>query len=278
MAVVWLILKIILWVLLGLLALVLLVLVLPITAYLEYSAVGGFKAAVGTLGLRFPVYPAKEKKKKRPEKKTENAQEETAPLEPQQAAEPEPLTRTAPQLPKATEARTEPPKIKQTVQPEAKAPKKTAAPKPQKQASAAKQPPKRKERDMPSRLLSILSTVKELIGIAGGALRRLLAGIWIHRICIVLPVHKGDAAETAIQTGRIHSAAGASLGVLQNFLHLSFKQYQIEPDYTGERQDEAFFSCKITSSLIIMLIVAVWALPKVLKVLKNSELEILPGR
>lgn len=277
MAVVWLILKIILWILAGLLALVLLVLILPITAHLEYSAAQGFKAAVGILGLRFRVYPPKEsKKKEKSQTKTASVQTDAVSPEPPSAAEPQPAHTSTVQVPQPEPQKPQPLREEIPIQ-EKTLPKETRqAPAPQ--PKPRKQPKTKKEPGTAQKLLSMLSMAKELIGIAGGAIRRLLKGIWIHQIRILLPIHKGDAAETAIQTGRIHAAAGASLGVLRNFLNLSFKQYQIEPDYTGERQDEAFFSCKITSSLIIMIIVAVWALPKILKTVNNSDFKILPGR
>lgn len=103
-------------------------------------------------------------------------------------------------------------------------------------------------------------TLKSLAATAGGAVRRALAGLRVHHIRVYLPVHGEDAASTALSVGRIHAALGASFGVLNNFLRLEFEQLTIEPDYTGENEGKAFFSCKITTHLLIMLVVGVWAL------------------
>lgn len=274
MAVVWLILKILLWILLGILGLVLLVLILPITADLKYSAADGFSAAVGTLGLRYPVFPLKESKKKTGAEKQGKKEEAKAifdevpgPETPKEETEP-PKQKSLPKEAQFAEDRKSEKSVKQK-------PAVQQHPQPQAQRKAQAEE-KKAERD----LHGMLHMAVELVSIAGRAMRIILSGLWIHQIRLYLPIYAGDAAQTAIRVGKIHAGAGAGLGFLNRFLHLSFKQYEIVPDYTGERENQGFFSCKITSSLIIMVIAAVWALPKVLKVLKNPKIQAgaLPGR
>lgn len=272
MAIVWLILKIILWIVLCLLGLIFILLILPITANLEYSKKEGFSLSVGVWRLQYPIFPEKEKKQEKQEAEPAASAKEERPKETLLVTQKEPA-----QKPKEQPAK-QPQNPAERKQPAAKAepsaaqsaPKQEPAkpPKSEAKSSEAKsvEPPQRKpEKD----LHRLLHTAAQAVSLAGGVVRRLLAGIWIHSIRVHLPIYAGDASETAIRVGRIYAAAGASLGVLKNFLHLSFKQYEIIPDYTNEKAEEAFFSCKITSALIIMVVVGVWALPKAFQIFKE---------
>ena len=98
-----------------------------------------------------------------------------------------------------------------------------------------------------------------LVSTAGGAVRRLLAGLTVHGVKAFLPVHKDTAADTALAVGRVWTAVGAGLGVLQNFIRIRPGEITVLPDYTGSEERNASFSCKITGCLFIMVSVGIWA-------------------
>lgn len=245
MAVVWLILKGIGWILLVLLALLVIALLVPVTAELCYEQ-GSFTAALRVLLVRVRLYPRPEKKKqalKKPKKKAKTVklvQSKTEPPKP--TAQPEKAAEPAVRQPQPEQKSAQPPK------PQADGSKKQA----QKKAAAKSAPEKT--------LRQTLDWVLHWARTGGEILRRLLAGFKIHHIRICLPVQRDTAAATAIAVGAVHAGLGASFGALQNFFDLRMEQLVIEPDYTGEHQGQEHFSCKITSHLIIMVITGVWAL------------------
>ena len=65
--------------------------------------------------------------------------------------------------------------------------------------------------------------------------------------------------DTALAVGRIWAAVGAGLGALQNFIRIRPGQITVQPDYTGDEERKASFSCKITGCLFIMVSVGIWA-------------------
>lgn len=103
------------------------------------------------------------------------------------------------------------------------------------------------------RLLEIAST-------AGGAARRILAGLRVRHIRVYWPVQGRDAADTAILYGRVCGGISGALGVLNNLLRLEFDELRPEADFTGEHQGQEHFSCKITGQLFIMVSAALYAL------------------
>lgn len=252
MAVAWLILKGIGWLLLVILALLIAALLVPVTAELCYEQ-GKFTAALRVLAVRVKLYPrpekpAKPKKKKKPRKR-KKGKPAAAQSQPAQTVMKATEKKTVePAAPPAQKAQTEGPESKKA------APQPAARP-PQKKAGKA-QPQPQPEKTLQEIVDWVLSWVRT----GGQILRRLLEGFKIHHIQIYLPVHRETAASTALAVGAVHAGLGASFGMLQNFLDLRMEQLVIEPDYTGEHQGQEHFSCKITSHLIIMVITGVWAL------------------
>lgn len=250
MAVAWLILKGIGWLLLVILALLIAALLVPVTAELCYEQ-GKFTAALRVLAVRVKLYPrpekpAKPKKKKKPRKR-KKGKPAAAQSQPAQTVMKATEKKTVePAAPPAQKAQTEGPESKKA------APQPAARP-PQKKAGKAQPQPEKTLQETVDWVLSWVRT-------GGQILRRLLEGLKIHHIRIYLPVHRETAASTALAVGAVHAGLGASFGMLQNFLDLRMEQLVIEPDYTGEHQGQEHFSCKITSHLIIMVITGVWAL------------------
>lgn len=270
MAVLWLILKGIGWVLLVLLALLIAALLVPVTAELCYEK-GQFSAALRVLAVRVKLYPRpekpekpkKQKKPRRPKKAKpvtkKPAVQIAAKSETQETAAPAEEAATAGQA-SAHKPQAEVSEQKQTApQPAARQTGKATARPPQQKAGKAQ--PKQAAAQKPEKTLQeTLDWVLAWVRTGGQILRRLLEGFKIHHIQIYLPVHGETAASTALAVGAVHAGLGASFGMLQNFLDLRMEQLVIEPDYTGEHQGREHFSCKITSHLIIMVITGVWAL------------------
>lgn len=240
MAALWLIVRILLWVLAVLLGLVVLALFVPITAELQADETG-FAAWLRVLFVRIKLYPRPEKEEKpRPEKRKK---EKKAPPAPAEKVPAQTVQQAAPE---------NAPQAKETPAPKAEAP---AGPAPQKQAKAA-QP---QSASLADKLPKDLDRTLALVTTTGGAVRRLLAGLTVHGIKAFLPVHKETAADTALAVGRIWAAVGAGLGALQNFIRIRPGEITVQPDYTGDEERNASFSCKITGCLFIMVSVGIWA-------------------
>ena len=267
MAVLWLILKGIGWVLLVLLALLIAALLVPVTAELCYER-GKFTAALRVLAVRVKLYPRpekpkKQKKSRRPKKAKPAAKKPAA----RSAVKPKTEPTAAPAQPQGEpeeipeqKAQAEMPGQKQAApQPAARQTGKSTAQPPQQKAGKAQ--PKQAALQNPEKTLQeTLDWVLTWVRTGGQILRRLLEGFKIHHIQIYLPVHGETAASTALAVGAVYAGLGASFGMLQNFLDLRMEQLVVEPDYTGEHRGQEHFSCKITSHLIIMVVTGVWAL------------------
>lgn len=249
MAALWLIVRILLWVLAVLLGLVVLALFVPITAELRADETG-FAAWLRVLFVRIKLYPRPEKEEKpRPEKR-KRKKEKTPPPAPKE--QPAPEAGSAPGLSARQAApESEPPAQEEPAQKAAPAP----GPAPEKQAKAAQA----KSPSLADKLPKDLDRTLALVSTAGGAVRRLLAGLTVHSVNAFLPVHKDSAADTALAVGRVWAAVGAGLGALQNFIRIRPGQITVQPDYTGDEERKASFSCKITGCLFIMVSVGIWA-------------------
>lgn len=240
MAALWLIVRILLWVLAVLLGLVVLALFVPITAELRVDETG-FAAWLRVLFVRIKLYPRPEKEEKpRPEKR-KRKKEKTPSSAPAEKAPEQTVRQAAPE--------SEPPVQEEPAQ------KEEPAPASEKQAKAAQA----KSSSLADKLPKDLDRTLALVSTAGGAVRRLLAGLTVHDVKAFLPVHKDSAADTALAVGRIWAAVGAGLGALQNFIRIRPGEITVQPDYTGDEERKASFSCKITGCLFIMVSVGIWA-------------------
>lgn len=281
MAVIWFIVKCILWLLAAVLGLVAFVLLVPVTAEVCYEK-GEFTAAVRVLLFHFRVYPWPEKQGKKQDgfwqrrktkasiKKQKKVPKKQTQQEPPKVTEQLPETIKAnPQQLAETDIQQSTPLVEESHQKveseQKKQPEQTNAQEPAK--IPEKTPPKRKEPVSESgrTFLQSIDKIKILVSTAGTVIRRILAGFRIHHIRIVLPVHMSDAAETALAVGYIHAGLHTSLGVLNNFFNLQFKQLVVIPDYHNEYEGKEHFSCKITTHLIIMVVIAIWALVRLKK-------------
>ena len=242
MAALWLIVRVLLWVLAVLLGLVVLALFLPLTAELRADETG-FAAWLRVLFVRIKLYPRPEKEEKpRPETRKRKKAKKASPAPAEKAPE---------QTVRQTAHESEPP-AKESSAPKAEP---APGPAPEKKAKSSKTP----SPSLADKLPKDLDRTLALVSTAGGAVRRLLAGLTVHDVKAFLPVHRESAADTALAVGTVWAAVGAGLGALQNFIRVRPGQITAQPDYTGEEERNASFSCKITGCLFIMVSVGIWA-------------------
>lgn len=277
MAVLWFLIKCVLWLLAVVLGLLVFALLVPITAELCYEK-KQFTAAVRVFFLRVRVYPWQKKEKKqngifvkwkvkREERKRAKQQSVKSPVQNQPAEPAQPKTEAEKPIEPASTQRDEKEKAQteqggQTAETQTAEKRQISKESTKKAFQSTKQKAQTKTKPKPEGkgvLLNNLDKIKALVCVAGTVMRRVMAALRIHHIRIVLPVYKDDAAQTAVAVGRVHAALHSSLGVLNNVFTMQFKQLTIIPDYRNEYQGQEHFSCKITTHLIIMVVIAIWA-------------------
>lgn len=149
-----------------------------------------------------------------------------------------------------------PPKpAKKEKKPKKEKPKEPTAP------EEGKEPEKKKKKRS---IESWIRLIKRIASAATRGLAFLLRNIYIRDISLVLPVYAADAADTALNVGKIQMLVGATRAVLQNLLHTHYKRLVIMADYTGQLQQAVSFSCKILVSPVIIVAMAIVALKRFL--------------
>ena len=122
--------------------------------------------------------------------------------------------------------------------------------KPRKKAADA--PPQDKDKLLKLTFAQLVLLVRGL-GTLG---RRIVGGIKIRHIRVHLCVTGKDAADTALQYGKLRAWLHTGIGVLNNALWLEFDQFQIDTDFLAEKQKKPAFSCQISTQLLIMVLAA----------------------
>lgn len=142
---------------------------------------------------------------------------------------------------------------------------KAAAKKAKKAAKAArkkaKQPPQPEQPDKPKKKKEhkakiTLEVLCKMAAAAGGLLRGILGALRVKNIRLRLPVSGKDAADTAVQYGKMQAYLSTTLGFLSQFFWLDFKELHLDPDFTGSLKGTEHFSCQITARLFIMVAAA----------------------
>ena len=105
-----------------------------------------------------------------------------------------------------------------------------------------------------------LESAAELVSTAGWLMRIVFKILRFTDITLCWPVHREDAAETAMAYGKTQAWLGGILGTLQNALTLRFKKLTVFADFTGEMKDRRYFYCKIGAAPFIMVAAALYAL------------------
>lgn len=234
---------ILLLVALGLIAVALLI---PVSLWLDYHD-EDLTVKVGALGFKYTLLPQKEKPEETP--KAKSAEKPKAKTTTAQPPKPE----TA-QQPKAAAAE----KPKAT----AKEPPKTAA-KQTKPADA--NPPKAEPQDKNALMQLTFDQVVTAVKGLGAMGKRIVNGLKVKHIRLYLPVTGEDAADTAIQYGKMQAWLHAGLGVLNRAIWLDFDECRLEADFLAKGEKKSRFSCQISARLLIMVIAVtrfVWLLWK----------------
>ncbi|MEG0877553.1 MAG: DUF2953 domain-containing protein [Oscillospiraceae bacterium] len=104
-----------------------------------------------------------------------------------------------------------------------------------------------------------------LVSTAGMAMKIIFKGIYFTKATIIYPVHCEDAADTAINYGKTHAYLGAAIATLRNYLHISFKELNIIPDFTGEYKYRRYFYCNIWGTPFIIVVAGIYAFKRILK-------------
>lgn len=88
---------------------------------------------------------------------------------------------------------------------------------------------------------------------SGPAMKKLCRSVKIRELTI-LYTHRGeDAAQTALETGRLHAYLGTAYGIAQKLFDVRVNKICLQPDFAGEVPEQKHFSCKITARLYIIV-------------------------
>lgn len=268
--IIFLLLKVLGWILLILLALLVLVLTIPVGIRGEIAQRKPFLyAKAGPLEIK--VYPFPKKKEKKEKKHPKEKREEkprNEHLPPDTGVKKEEKPENPPDFKEKEEAlppslglpKTDRNFLKKT--PET-GDKKTTAPGAEKKIEKEIQAKIQKgiEQGMEKGVQDIpWAMIRRLLGMAGPIVRKLLAALRIYDLELVLPVHGRDAADTAITYGRVSALIYGTLTLVQNLCRLEAKKIWLEPDFTGEQGEIEYFSCKITTHLFIIVMIILWVL------------------
>ena len=104
-----------------------------------------------------------------------------------------------------------------------------------------------------------------ILGMAGAFTRRALRAIRITDIILIVPVHRDNAAETALACGRSEAWLSGVAAALQNFMELRWTQLRVLPDFTGEITAGFYLSCRGGARPVSFLIAGVHAFLYLLK-------------
>ena len=81
---------------------------------------------------------------------------------------------------------------------------------------------------------AVLRTVKTVVGLATGALKRVLKSVTVDRLQLQLIIASEDAAATAINCGRVCAVLYPSLSALQCAMRIRRREVTVTPDYLAE--------------------------------------------
>lgn len=146
-----------------------------------------------------------------------------------------------------------------------KAPKK----KPDKKKRAAARGRKKKAADepqtKPKKAPPSVEELLDLLSAAGVLTRRSLRALHIRGVILILPIHREDAAETAVACGKTQAWLNGVLAALRNFLDIRVVQVRTLPDYTNEITAGPYFTGSVSALPVMFLVAGVCALAQLLR-------------
>ncbi len=142
---------------------------------------------------------------------------------------------------------------------------KTVAPEKPKEAVPAPPQPKEEPATQPGsksspskrkidfqQILSILETARGAIGIV-------MKGIWLS-LWIRFPIRGQDAADTAVSFGKWNARIGGICALLSNLMQFRLRKLDLIPDFQGEYEGQERIRVKLTASIFVFCIAAIWTL------------------
>ena len=105
---------------------------------------------------------------------------------------------------------------------------------------------KKEKKKIPRTLYESIEFVRGLTESGWAAVKVYLRHVRIHRVQMVLPVHGIDAADTALQCGRVQAAVGAVRAVLDDRLYIRYKRLEVLPDFSGQLWEQLLLACKVS--------------------------------
>ncbi len=235
------------WILLGLLVLFLIVMIVPVRVRVELRE-GTFSLWVRLLGVfTVRILPPGESRllqrllKKKPE------------------PAPPPASGPPPAAPPGTSAG--PPNAGPSAPPQAEQGQETEKPK----EEAAKAGEKK------AKFSITFDFIMEVLSAAGVLMRRVFRALHFRKIALVLPIHKEDAAATALACGQTQAAVSAGVAALENFLDLRFDGVRILPDFTGDIKAGPYAYCELAARPGAMLLAALCALWRFLMLYRSDR-------
>ena len=122
------------------------------------------------------------------------------------------------------------------------------------QAAPAKNSPQKAQPPAPhgQRRVNAQKAVR-ILASSGPAVKKLCRSVKIRELTL-LYTHRGeDAAQTALETGRLHAYLGTAYGIAQKLFDVRVNRICLQPDFAGEVPEQKHFSCKITARLYIIV-------------------------
>ncbi len=113
--------------------------------------------------------------------------------------------------------------------------------------------------------LEIYKTIEPLLQHIPEAMRRVIENIYFSDIVIVWYISGPDAAKTAIKVGQCYAGFHAAIALLTPPFNFRFKQIEFLPNYTTDSQLSSRLSAVVTTTLLPLIITALWLLTKLKK-------------
>ena len=122
-------------------------------------------------------------------------------------------------------------------------PKKAKKQKPEEKPEAPPSPKAGAKGGGAQRVMDMLTMVSDLLPVLGESLGYMLRRITLRQCDIAMVVGKEEAADTAIQVGRIYALGYNAYGVLCSFIRVRAFHLHVTPDYIHETQQAAADLC-----------------------------------
>lgn len=127
--------------------------------------------------------------------------------------------------------------------------------KPKKREKAAQSPGKKKKAFGLG-----FEDIGNILGAAGTLIRRMYRMIHIRDVILIVPIHREDAAQTALACGRAEAWLSGMAALLQNYFDLRIVQVRVLPDFTNEITAGVYLSCAVGTRPIAILAAVIHAL------------------